>query len=85
MTLNINKEGSLYTLGLSIEPTDYSYTAIASTLPKSELDTLKWHYRLGHLNVRSLSLMHSHELVNGLPYHSVRAAFLENSLKVLIH
>lgn len=52
-------------MGIGIIPSESNYSAIL--VSKIDSETLKWHYRLGHLNIRSLNLMHTHDLVDGLP------------------
>jgi hypothetical protein len=65
MIFRIPKEGNLFSFGVGILPSESNY--ISTTLSKSASETLKWHYRLGHLNVRSINLMQKHNTVNGLP------------------
>ena len=65
MIYRIPKEGSLFSFGVGIPPTESNY--VTTTLSKSDSETLKWHYRLGHLNIKSINLMQTHNMVNGLP------------------
>jgi len=50
MHLCIPKEESLFSLGTGLPPADSNY--LTTTLTKSDSETLKWHYRLGHLNIQ---------------------------------
>lgn len=63
MTFRVSKEGNLFSLGIGI--TTLIENNIATT--KVELDTIKWHLRLGHLNSRYLNKMQSQKLILGLP------------------
>lgn len=62
---HLPKDGTLFTLGIGIEPSISANTAETSKQPA--LDTLKWHYRLGHINIRSLNIMKTYDMVIGLP------------------
>jgi hypothetical protein len=53
MLFRVPKDGNLFSLGIGIDPSAQSNVATS----KSDLDTLKWHYRLGHLNLRYLGTM----------------------------
>lgn len=61
----LSKTSNMFTLKIAMEPGDSVDTTLFSQLPNPK--TIKWHYRLGHLNIHSLSIMQSHDLVIGLP------------------
>lgn len=64
LVIKIRKDGNLFSLGEGMVNPVPSY--VATTSSKLDLST-KWHNRLGHLNIRSLATMQSHNLVIGLP------------------
>lgn len=89
LKLCLNKAGSLFSLGIGVTPSNFNYSA--TTLSQPEIESLKWHYCLGHSSIRSLTLMHSHNLVHGLPPPIsnppclyVKVSFWENNPKDLI-
>jgi hypothetical protein len=53
MLFRVPKDGNLFSLGIGIDLSAQNNVATS----KSDLDTLKWHYRLGHLNLRYLGTM----------------------------
>ena len=57
MKLYIPKFENLFSLGIGIEISSSSYSA--TTPSKSKLTTMKWHHRLGHLNIRYLNTMNT--------------------------
>jgi hypothetical protein len=63
--LYIKKDDNLFFLGIGIEQSNPSY--MATTLPQSDLDTMKWHHRLSHLNIKYLNIMQTKKIVIGLP------------------
>lgn len=63
MLFRVPQNGNPFSMGIGIDPSHHSYIATS----KSDLDTLKWHYRPGHLNLRYLGTMQTHDLVIGLP------------------
>jgi hypothetical protein len=65
MKLYIPKFENLLSLGIGIEISSSGYSA--TTFSKSDLTTMKWHHKLGHLNIRYLNTMNTQELVIGLP------------------
>jgi len=65
MHLCIPKEESLFSFSTGLPPTNSNY--LTTTLTKSNSEILKWHYQLGHLNIRALTFMKYHDLVIGLP------------------
>jgi len=65
LILHINKDDNLFSLRTSVEPSNSNYIAIS--LSKYELETIRWHYHLDHLNIRSLSTIYNHAMVVGLP------------------
>lgn len=62
---HLPKDGTLFSLRVGVEP--LISTGTAETLQQFDLDVLKWHYRLGHINIRFLNLMTSNNMVTGLP------------------
>jgi hypothetical protein len=63
MTLWVQKDRNLFSLGVGLDWFVQSYVAIII----SELETLKWHFLLGHFNSRYLSKMKTHEFITRLP------------------
>jgi hypothetical protein len=65
MTYYIPQHDNLYSLGNGVELATSSYSATTSN--PTDKETLKWHHCLGHLNIRSLSIMKNKDMVDGLP------------------
>jgi len=65
MQYRISKEKNLFSLGTSLLPLNSNF--LNTTLYKLDFETLKWHYCLGHLNIRSLTLIKTNNLVTGIP------------------
>lgn len=61
-----SRQFNLYPLGVSVSPIQHSCLAILIARPLD--DTLKWHHRLGHLNLGALWLLLQHNMVLG--WHS---------------
>lgn len=58
-----HQRGCLYPLGITTGPA-HACTTVTQTTP--QLETLKWHYRLGHPNIQVLKTMQQHHMVHGL-------------------
>lgn len=78
--ISIPKQDNLYPLGTCVQPTSSNFTATLLPRTKTELETLRWHYRLGHLNFRFLNLMHTSNLVIGLPPLKSNMTFCEGCI-----
>lgn len=81
--ITINKEWNILMLGIGLKP--YSQGLVASFSSTLNLDTLKQHHHLGHLNIKSLNTMHFHNMVIGLLHLNifspfVKVVFLKNIL-----
>ncbi|MCO5595204.1 hypothetical protein L7F22_049243 [Adiantum nelumboides] len=63
-TITCPGQGKLYPLGNS-STSAYAFATIAKTAMQAE--TLKWHYRLGHISQRALYQMKNRQLALGLP------------------
>lgn len=65
IAFQVKKDGNLFPIGIGMPPSIKAYSA--TTLSKSNLETITWHHRLGHLNIRSIKTMQSQDLVIGIP------------------
>ncbi|MCO5595212.1 hypothetical protein L7F22_049251 [Adiantum nelumboides] len=63
-TITCPRRGKLYPLGNS-STSAYAFATIANTTMQAE--TLKWHYRLGHISQHALHQMKNRQLALGLP------------------
>lgn len=55
----------MYPSGIGIEPTSFNFTSTIKS--NQDIDSLRWHHYLRHINTRYLSTMASSKLVIGLP------------------
>lgn len=73
--ITIYKEGNIFMLGICLKP--YSQGLVASFSSTLNLDTIKQHHHLGHLNIKSLNTMHFHNMVIGLLHLNIFSSFVK--------
>ena len=75
--LTCKQQGRLYPLGVTMVPSQ-ALSSVSQTT--SELETLRWHYRLGHPHVRVITTMQRRNLATGLHFRPSPIAICEGCL-----
>ena len=66
--IKCTKVGNLYPLGVGLQNSPQrAETSLSAFSLTKDTATIKWHHRLGHLNLQSLQQMQKQNLVMGLP------------------